>query len=155
MTDITPTSRGTLQGPREYAADLLKHLIALVLSLTAALLAISGGEMLSGSSDEILGILRLVAAMAGATLLGHGLVTRLRGHVSLIVSAIFTWISLVAILSLLMLGADRESMVANFWLWLLVGLPVVTLMTFLRAFVPVFQVRAGGKRMRPRMSSNA
>lgn len=155
MTDPTSPSRGVLKGPLEYAIDLLKHLTALAVSFAAVFLAISGGALLSGSSDEIVGIVRLIAAMAGATLLGHGLVTRLRGHVSLIVSAFFTWISLVAILSLLMLGADRESIVANFWLWLLVGLPVVTLMTFLRAFVPVFQVRAGGERLRPRMSSNA
>lgn len=154
MTDPTPP-RGVLHGAREYTADLLKHLVALMISFAIVFLAISGGALLSGSSDEIIGILRLIAAMAGATLLGHGLVTRLRGHVSLIASAFFTWISLVAIFTLQMLGADKESIVANFWFSLLVGLPIVALMTVLRAFVPVFQVRAAGHRVRPRMSSDA
>ena len=149
MTGSVQGGRGALLGWREYVIDMLKHLLALTLSFAAVFLAISGRSLFDGSSEALVGMLRLIGSLAVATLFGHGLVTRIRGHVSLVLSGFFTWIGFVAVFSLPMLGADSDAFVANFWLSLLVGFPIVILMTALRAFVPIFQVRPGGQRLRP------
>ncbi len=91
MTAPIKGARRVLHGWREYAADMLRHLIALTVAFTAVFLAISGGSLFTGSLEEFVGMLRVIAVMAVATLLGHGLVTRVRGHVSLIASGFFTW----------------------------------------------------------------
>jgi len=155
MTTIEPHAGPRLRGRREHVLDLLRHLASLVVAFTAVYVAISGGALLgSGSADALLGILRMLVVLSVVTLVGHGLVTWVRGRVSLVASAVATWLAYVAAMSLLMVGADGDVFVANLFMSALVGVPVVAVQTVLRAFVPVFQTRAGGRRARPVMSSS-
>ncbi|MGP7959573.1 hypothetical protein ACTVCO_02020 [Sanguibacter sp. A247] len=156
MTTLEPRTGPRLRGWREHALDLLQHFASLVVAFTVVYLAISGGAILgSGSADDVLGILRMLLVLSGVTLVGHGLVTWVRKRVSIVVSAVVTWLAYVAAMSLLMVGAEGDAFLANVMLSMLVAVPIVALQIVLRAFVPVFQTRAGGERVRPIMSSSS
>ena len=131
-----------VSGARELAVDAVRHVAALVTATAGGLVAMSGGEALVPTVESLRGWAAIVAGLAIATLLGHVLVTRIRGVVSLPVSAFFTWIALVVVASVPMLGADHGAFATNAWLTVLVSAPIIALATALRAFVPPFRTPA-------------
>lgn len=154
MTEPAPSPPRRLEGWREHVADTLRHLVALVLScVVVLLLAVGPSSVLDGTRESLVWLALLVLVLTVVTVLGHGLVTWLRGRVSVVRSALLTWLVLTILLALPMLGAGVDMMLVN----LVLGVPrltvVVLLQTVLRVFVPPFQVRAGGVRVRPVMSS--
>lgn len=132
-----------LSGARELAVDAVRHLGALVVATVGTLVAMSGGEGLVPTAASLLNWAGIIASLAVATLLGHVLVTRIRGFVSLPASAFFTWLVLAAVASMTMLGADRETFIGNSLLTALFSVPLVALATTLRAFVPPFRTVPG------------
>lgn len=129
-------------GARELAIDGVRHLLALLTACAVVLLALSGGSLFSGTLAEVAwGWGRIVVLLVVVTLLGHVLVTKVRGRVSIGFSALFTWLALVVAMSALMLGSGWDAVVTNFWYSMFVVTPVVLIATALRVFVPWFQVR--------------
>ncbi len=144
-----------LSGPRSYAIDAVRHWLALLVGFSAVFIASSGGQILTDTSlESAVGLLRILGVLAVATLLGHVLVTWIRKVVSLAVSGFFTWVSLVVVMTAMMIGADAQSFVANFWYSVFISVPVVLAATVLRVFVPWFQVHLNGRAVRPRLDSS-
>jgi len=127
-----------LSSARELAVDGVRHWAALVVAAAGTIVAMTGGEALVPTAESLRGWGEIVGALAVVTLPGHVLVTRIRGDVSLPVSAFFTWAALVAVASATMLGTDRDAFLSNFWLSAMVSVPAIVLATALRAFVPPF-----------------
>ena len=132
-----------LSGVRELAIDGVRHFAALVAATGGAIVAMTGGEALVPTAQSLRGWGAIVGALAVVTLLGHVLVTRIRGVVSLPASAFFTWAALVAVASTTMLGTDRDAFLSNFWLSAMVSVPAIVLATALRAFIPPFRTVPG------------
>ncbi|SNS91223.1 hypothetical protein SAMN06309944_1339 [Micrococcales bacterium KH10] len=100
------------------------------------------------------GTLRTAVMLSGPRSYAHVLVTWIRKVVSLAVLGFFTWVSLVVVMTAMMIGADAQSYVANFWYSVFISVPVVLAATVLRVFVPWFQVHLNGPAVRPRLDSS-
>lgn len=153
MTTATeaPTPETALHGVPAYAADATRHLLALLLPLVVVVLSVLSGPVGEyGVAEELWGWARIIGGLVVATVVGHVAVTVLRrGRVSLVLSALGTWVALTAASSLPMLGADQDAFVSNAVFSLLLAVPVVLVATVLRAFVPAFQVHIDGVARRP------
>lgn len=142
------------QGLRELASEGARHFVALLVACCFVYLVLAGGLLFSGSlADALWGWGRTVVGLVVVTLVGHVLVTMVRGTVSLGVSAFFTWLALIVAMSAPMLGAGWDAVVTNFWFAVIVATPIILIATALRVFVPWFQMRSGGRPVRPRLDS--
>lgn len=149
-------TKHVLSGARSYVADAVRHFLALFISVVIASIPFWGGEVLSEwSVSVLLGWGWIIAELAVASLLGHVLVTRLRGFVSLPMSAFLTWLALLALSTVSMLGADFEMIAATLLYSVFICTPIVLLALGLRLLIPGLRIHVNGRPVRVRMSSSS
>lgn len=134
---------------------MVRHLVSLFVATMAVIVAVEPAEALRGPLvDELVGATRILVLCAVVTVLAHGLVTWWRRRVSLFRSALFTWCVLTLAMALPYPFDGTSALTTNLLFASLLTVPATLLHTALRVFVPPFQVRVGGLRIRPVMSGD-